>query len=45
VLRPSGKIMIDNKIYDAYTQGDYIERGAPIQVIGDETTSLKVKQL
>jgi membrane-bound serine protease (ClpP class) len=44
VLRPSGKVMIDNKIYDAFTQGGYIERGAPIEVIGDETTSLRVKQ-
>lgn len=44
VLRPSGKIMIDHKLYDAFTQGEYIEKGSTVIVIGDETTSLKVKE-
>ncbi|MBX2841221.1 MAG: nodulation protein NfeD [Flammeovirgaceae bacterium] len=44
VLRPSGKIMIDGKIYDASTRGDYIEKGEEIVVISDEGTSLKVKK-
>jgi membrane-bound serine protease (ClpP class) len=43
VLRPSGKISIDRNIYDAYTRGDYINKGDPIVVIGEEGTSLKVK--
>lgn len=44
VLRPSGKIMIDGKIYDASTRGDYIEKGEEVIVISDEGTSLKVKK-
>ena len=43
VLRPSGKVLIDDEIYDAYTRGDYIERDQRIIVTSDEGTSLKVK--
>lgn len=43
ILRPSGKISIDGEIYDAYTRGDYIEKGAEVIVTSDEGTSLKVK--
>jgi membrane-bound serine protease (ClpP class) len=43
VLRPSGKVLIGEKIYDAYTRGDYIERGQIVEVISDEGTTLKVK--
>jgi len=45
VLRPSGKILIDQEVLDAYTRGEYIEEGATVVVIGEEGTSLKVKQL
>ena len=45
VLRPSGKIMIDEQLYDAYTPGGYIEQGSEIEVIDDQGTSLKVKAL
>lgn len=45
ILRPSGKIEIDHEIYDAYTRGNYIEQGTPIEVVGEEGTSLKVKAL
>jgi membrane-bound serine protease (ClpP class) len=45
VLRPSGKVMINDKVYDAFTRGEYIERGEAIEVIDDETTSLKVKKV
>jgi membrane-bound serine protease (ClpP class) len=45
VLRPSGKVMIDGTLYDAFTLGDYVEKGTSIEVIDDETTSLKVKAL
>lgn len=44
VLRPSGKVFIDGTTYDAYTQGEFIDRGEPIEVIGDETTSLRVRK-
>lgn len=43
VLRPSGKVLIDGKMYDAYTRGDYIEKGQVVEVISDEGSSLKVK--
>ncbi|HAA10476.1 MAG TPA: serine protease [Cytophagales bacterium] len=45
VLRPSGKIMIDDTMYDAYTQGGYIEKDSEVEVIDDSGTSLKVKML
>ncbi len=43
VLRPSGKVMIEGKLYDAFTRGDYIEKGQGIEVINDEGASLRVK--
>jgi membrane-bound serine protease (ClpP class) len=45
VLRPSGKVMINDKLHDAFTRGEYIERGEAIEVVDDETTSLKVKRI
>lgn len=44
VLRPSGKIMIEDEIYDAYTRGDYIDRNTSIIVVDDSGASLKVKK-
>ncbi len=43
VLRPSGKIMIDEELYDAYTRGEYIDRGEKVVVVSDEGSSLRVK--
>lgn len=43
VLRPSGKVIIDGKMYDAYTRGDYIEKGQTVEVVSDEGSALKVK--
>ena len=45
VLRPSGKIMIDNELYDAYTRGSFINKDEEVIVIGEEGTSLKVKKV
>jgi membrane-bound serine protease (ClpP class) len=44
VLRPSGKVKIEEQIYDAYSGGDYIEAGQNIEVIGHLGTQLKVKR-
>jgi membrane-bound serine protease (ClpP class) len=44
VLRPGGKVIIDEQIYDSFTRGDYVERGEPIEVIGNEGITLKVKK-
>lgn len=43
VLRPSGKVMIDGQVYDAFTRGEFIEKGSAIEVIGEDTTSLRVR--
>jgi membrane-bound serine protease (ClpP class) len=43
VLRPSGKVQIEGKLYDAFTRGDFIEKGQPVEVISDEGPALKVK--
>lgn len=44
VLRPSGKVIIDDRVFDAYTRGDYIDRDAEIIVVSDEGTSLQVRR-
>jgi membrane-bound serine protease (ClpP class) len=45
VLRPSGKVMIDDQLFDAYTRGDYIDKDVDVEVISDEGTSLQVRRL
>ena len=45
VLRPSAKILIDGQVFDAYTRGEYIDRGQAIEVVSDEGTSLQVKSV
>ncbi|SHH61438.1 membrane-bound serine protease (ClpP class) [Chryseolinea serpens] len=45
VLRPSGKVIIDGHLYDAFTRGEYIDRGAPVEVVGEAGSSVQVKQL
>lgn len=42
VLRPSGKVEIDNELYDARSEVGYINRGDPVVVIRDEATQLHV---
>lgn len=44
VLRPSGKILIEDELYDAYTRGNYIDAGVEIIVVGEGGTSLKVRE-
>jgi membrane-bound serine protease (ClpP class) len=45
ILRPSGKVMIDDQIYDAFTRGDFVDKGDTIEVIGTEGVTLKVKKV
>jgi len=45
VLRPSGKIMIENEIKDAFTRGEYIEMGKVVEVIDESGSSLKVREV
>jgi len=44
-LRPSGKILIGEDIYDAFARGNFILKDAMIEVISEEGTSLKVKEI
>lgn len=44
ILRPSGRVEIEDEIYDAYTRGEYIESGEKIVVTSNEGTSLQVKK-
>jgi membrane-bound serine protease (ClpP class) len=44
VLRPSGRVQIDEDIFDAFTRGDYIERGDAIEVVDTEGSTLKVRR-
>lgn len=44
VLRPSGKVIIDDVIYDAFSRNDFVNQGEEIVVIEESTTSLKVKK-
>jgi membrane-bound serine protease (ClpP class) len=45
VLRPSGKILIDGEIYDAYTRGEYLDKNTEIKVVDESGTSLKVRKV
>lgn len=44
VLRPSGKVMIDEVVYDAFTRGEYLEQGDTIEVISTESSTLRVRK-
>jgi membrane-bound serine protease (ClpP class) len=45
VLRPSGKVVIEGTSYDAYTRGEYIDQGTPVEVINITGSSLLVKRV
>jgi membrane-bound serine protease (ClpP class) len=45
ILRPSGRVMINNKIYDAFTRGEYIEKGDDVEVVEVEGSTLKVRKV
>ena len=44
ILRPGGKVQIGEKIYDAFTRGEFIEKGEAIIVVDVEASTLKVKK-
>jgi membrane-bound serine protease (ClpP class) len=43
-LRPSGKITIQNNVYDAYTSGEFIDSGVDVIVVSQQTSTLKVRK-
>lgn len=45
ILRPSGKISIEGQLYDAFTRGEYIEKGQTVEVLSETGSSLQVKQV
>jgi len=45
ILRPSGRVEIEEEVYDAYTRGEYIEAGEKIKVVSQEGSSLKVRSV
>ena len=44
-LNPSGKVAIDGKSYEAYSQDGYIEADLPIQVVAQDNFKLIIKKL
>ncbi len=45
VLRPSGKIIINGKLYDAFSRGEYVEKGESVEVVAVESSTLRVKKI
>jgi membrane-bound serine protease (ClpP class) len=45
VLRPSGKVSIEGHLYDAFTRGEYVEKGQRVEVLSETGSSLQVKQI
>ncbi len=43
VLRPGGKVLIDNEVYDAVAETGFIDRGAKVVVTRVETTQIYVE--
>ena len=44
VLRPSGKILINDEIYDATSSGEFIEKNTKVKIISNAGSNLKVKK-
>ena len=42
ILRPAGKVEIENNIFDAVAETSYIEKGEKIEVVKYETSQLFV---
>ncbi|GHT63409.1 hypothetical protein FACS189451_10080 [Bacteroidia bacterium] len=45
VLRPSGRILIDNEVYDAVSNQSFIENGKKVKVVKFENMQLYVEEL
>jgi membrane-bound serine protease (ClpP class) len=43
-LRPAGKVLIDNKLYDAISRGTLIEKGTRVQVLRIDGGQLVVEE-
>lgn len=45
ILRPAGKVMIDNELFDATALTGYIEKGDTVEVVKYETSQLFVRKI
>jgi membrane-bound serine protease (ClpP class) len=45
VLRPAGKVMIDDELYDARAVESYIEKGDAVKVVGFSSGQLNVRKI
>jgi membrane-bound serine protease (ClpP class) len=45
MLRPSGKIIVENTLFDASTQGEYIEANTSVVIIEQKGNSFKVREV
>ncbi len=45
VLAPSGRIKVEGKIYDAFSQDGLIDKGETLKVVGQDTFRIIVKKL
>jgi membrane-bound serine protease (ClpP class) len=45
ILRPSGKVSIEGQLYDAFTRGEYVEKGETVEVLSETGSSLQVKKI
>lgn len=45
VLRPSGKVRVEDTVLDAISEGDYIDKGSTIVVYKSETNYVVVKKI
>ena len=43
-LRPSGKILLDEQVYDAQSEGQFVEEGTVVRVISQQETKVIVKK-
>jgi len=44
ILRPAGKVMIDNDIFDATVTSGFVDEGEKVEVVGYQTGQLFVKR-
>lgn len=45
ILRPSGKVLIQGRVYDAIAETSWIEKGSPVIVLRQEAMQIYVKQI
>lgn len=44
-FKPAGKISINGEIFDAISQGKYIEKGSKVKIVSVKSNKIVVKQI